>query len=89
MAKAKLLIIEDDEGLCSQYRWAFPEYDLLFAHTRAQGVALALKEQPAVAVTDLGLPPDADGVSEGFAALDAFANQLPEARAILDSLVPV
>jgi len=83
MAKAKLLIIEDDEGLCSQYRWAFPEYDLLFAHSRAQGVALALKEQPAVAVTDLGLPPDPDGVSEGFAALDAFANQLPKMKVIV------
>ena len=83
MAKAKLLIIEDDEGLCSQYRWAFPEYDLFFAHTRAQGVALALKEQPAVAVTDLGLPPDADGVSEGFAALDTFANQLPKMKVIV------
>ena len=83
MAKAKLLIIEDDEGLCSQYRWAFPEYDLFFAHTRAQGVALALKEHPAVAVTDLGLPPDADGVSEGFAALDAFANQLPKMKVIV------
>jgi len=40
MSKAKLLIVEDDEGLCSQYRWAFPEYDLLFAHNRAQALAL-------------------------------------------------
>ena len=24
MSKPKLLIVEDDEGLCSQYRWAFP-----------------------------------------------------------------
>ena len=26
MAKPKLLIVEDDEGLCSQYRWAFPAW---------------------------------------------------------------
>jgi len=83
MSKAKLLIVEDDEGLCSQYRWAFPEYDLLFAHNRAQALALALKEQPAVAVTDLGLPPDPDGVSEGFAIIDAFARQLPKMKVVV------
>ncbi len=83
MAKAKLLIVEDDEGLCSQYRWAFPEYDLHFAHHRAQAVALAQREQPAVAVTDLGLPPDADGVSEGFATLEAFVRLLPKMKVVV------
>ena len=37
MAKPKLLIVEDDEGLCSQYRWAFPACDVLLSHTRAAG----------------------------------------------------
>jgi two-component system NtrC family response regulator len=71
--KPKLLIIEDDEGLCSQYRWAFPEHSLLIAHARPQALALAQKEQPPVAIMDLGLPPDPDGVSEGFATLEALA----------------
>ena len=83
MTKAKLLIVEDDAGLCSQYRWAFPEYDLLFAHDRLTGLALAQREQPAVAVTDLGLPPDPDGVSEGFATLDAFAQHLPKMKVVV------
>jgi hypothetical protein len=30
---------------------------------------MARKEPPAVALLDLGLPPDAEGVSEGFATL--------------------
>ena len=30
-----LLIVEDDEGLCSQYRWAFPACEVLMAHARA------------------------------------------------------
>lgn len=81
--KAKLLIIEDDEGLCSQYRWAFPDYALLIAHARPQAMALALKEQPQVAIMDLGLPPDPDGVSEGFATLEALARQNPEMKVIV------
>jgi len=81
--KPKLLIIEDDEGLCSQYRWAFPEYSLLIAHARQPGLALAQKEQPAVAIMDLGLPPDPDGVSEGFATLEALARQNPDMKVIV------
>ncbi len=81
--KPKLLIIEDDEGLCSQYRWAFPEYSLLIAHARQPALALAQKEQPAVAIMDLGLPPDPDGVSEGFATLEALARQNPDMKVIV------
>ena len=43
----KLLIVEDDEGLCSQYRWAFPGLDVLMAHARAQAVALVKRESSA------------------------------------------
>ena len=38
-AKPKLLIVEDDEGLCSQYRWAFPACEVLMAQRRPQAVA--------------------------------------------------
>ena len=83
MSKPKLLIVEDDEGLCGQYRWAFPEYDLRIAHTRPQGLAAAQKDQPAVAIIDLGLPPDPDGVSEGFALLDSFARLHSDMKVIV------
>ena len=71
-AKPKLLIVEDDLGLCSQYRWAFPECELLFAHDREQALSLAQKERPSITIMDLGLPPDPDGVTEGFATLDGL-----------------
>ena len=77
MAKPKLLIVEDDEGLCSQYRWAFPACDVLLAHARPQAVALVKKEHPPVAIMDLGLPPDPDGVSEGFATLEEVLRIAP------------
>ncbi len=79
----KLLIVEDDVGLCSQYRWAFPSCEVVFAHTRLQALAVAQKERPAVAIMDLGLPPDPDGVSEGFATLDSLARQAPNTKVIV------
>ena len=69
MDRAKLLIVEDDDGLCRQYRWAFPEYQVFTAQTRQAGRALFARERPPVAILDLGLPPDADGASEGLALL--------------------
>jgi two-component system NtrC family response regulator len=83
MAKPKLLIVEDDEGLCSQYRWAFPACEILMAHARAQAVALVTRERPPVAIMDLGLPPDPDGVSEGFATLAAIIRIAPQTKIIV------
>ena len=83
MAKPKLLIVEDDEGLCSQYRWAFPACDVLMAHTRQQAIALVKREDPPVAIMDLGLPPDPDGVSEGFATLEEIQALAPKTKVIV------
>ncbi|MDE2200281.1 MAG: PEP-CTERM-box response regulator transcription factor [Rhodospirillales bacterium] len=81
--KPTLLIVEDDEGLCGQYRWAFPGFELAVAHTRPAALALAQKERPAVAIVDLGLPPDPDGVSEGFATVEALTALLPTSKVIV------
>ena len=83
MAKPKLLIIEDDEGLCSQYRWAFPACDVLMAHARPQALAIIRKEDPPVVIMDLGLPPDPDGVSEGFAILEEVSRIAPRTKMIV------
>jgi two-component system, NtrC family, response regulator len=83
MANPRLLIVEDDEGLCSQYRWAFPTCQVLLAHTRAQAVALVKRESPPVALMDLGLPPDPDGVSEGFATLEEVLRLAPQTKVIV------
>ena len=83
MSKPKLLIVEDDEGLCSQYRWAFPACDILMAHARQQAVALVRRENPPVAIMDLGLPPDPDGVSEGFATLTEALRLAPQTKVIV------
>jgi two-component system NtrC family response regulator len=83
MSKPKLLIVEDDEGLCSQYRWAFPTCEVLITHARPQAVALLRRENPPVVVMDLGLPPDPDGVSEGFATLSEVLRIAPQTKIII------
>lgn len=77
MSKPKLLVIEDDPGLCAQYRWAFPACRVLIASDRKGAEALLRKEAPAAALLDLGLPPDPEGVSEGFATLEALRSANP------------
>ena len=69
--------------MCGQYRWAFPAFDLLFAHDRHQALAITQKERPPLAIMDLGLPPDPDGVSEGFATLDGLLRLSPETKVIV------
>lgn len=83
MAKPKLLIVEDDVGLCSQYRWAFPAHEVLIAENRPQALTLVQKEHPPVVIMDLGLPPDPDGVSEGFAALAEILADDPDCKVIV------
>ena len=83
MAKPKLLIVEDDVGLCNQYRWAFPGYETLFAQDRKQALAVVQHDQPKLAIMDLGLPPDPDGVSEGFATLEQIARIAPDLKVIV------
>ena len=83
MSAPVLLIVEDDEGLCGQYRWAFPSYAVTTANTRAQAMAAMQRARPAVVITDLGLPPDPDGVTEGFAVLEAVLRAAPEVKVIV------
>jgi two-component system, NtrC family, response regulator len=77
MSKPKLLVIEDDPGLAAQYRWAFPDWKVLLAGDREQAEGLARREGPAVVLLDLGLPPDAEGVAEGFATLETLRREQP------------
>jgi len=83
MAKPKLLIIEDDPGLSGQYRWAFPGWDVLVAENRTTALTLLARERPPVVIMDLGLPPDPDGVTEGFATLAEALRQAPATKIVV------
>lgn len=84
-SRPKLLIVEDDAGLQRQLRWAYEEYDVLLAGTRAQAIDLLRAEEPAVVTLDLGLPPDPDGTSEGFATLAEILALKPDTKVIVAS----
>jgi two-component system NtrC family response regulator len=84
-SKPKLLIVEDDEGLQRQLRWAYDDYEVLCASDRKAAIDLIRSEEPPVVTLDLGLPPDPDGVSEGFATLETILSLKPETKVIVAS----
>jgi two-component system, NtrC family, response regulator len=83
--KPKLLIIEDDEGLQRQLRWAYDDYEVVVAGDRTSAIDALRAEAPAVVTLDLGLPPDPDGVSEGFATLAEILALKPDTKVIIAS----
>ena len=83
--KPKLLIVEDDEGLQAQLKWAYDDFDVVIAGTRDAALASLRSEEPAVVTLDLGLPPDPDGTSEGFAVLEAIMAMKPDTKVIVAS----
>ncbi|MEC7161337.1 MAG: response regulator, partial [Pseudomonadota bacterium] len=84
-SKPKLLIIEDDEGLQAQLKWAYEDFDVVLAGTRDSALAALRSEEPAVVTLDLGLPPDPDGVTEGFAVLETIMAMKPDTKVIVAS----
>ena len=84
-AKPKLLVIEDDAGLQAQLKWAYEDFQVVLASDRASAIAALRAEEPAVVTLDLGLPPDPDGTSEGFAVLDEIMALRPETKVIVAS----
>jgi len=83
--KPKLLIVEDDIGLQRQLRWAYEDYTVITAIDRASAIDALRAEEPDVVTLDLGLPPVPDGVSEGFATLDAILKLKPDTKVIVAS----
>lgn len=81
--KKKLLIVEDDLGLQKQLRWNFDAYDVLVAGDRESALAHVRRHEPAVITMDLGLPPDPDGASEGFAILQQILSLAPDTKIIV------
>lgn len=68
--KPKLLIIDDDDEIRSQMKWALcGDYEVHLAEDRSAGLQLCKVQNPLVVMLDLGLPPFPASTREGFAAL--------------------
>ena len=80
-----LLIVEDDEGLQRQLKWAYEGYEVVLTGDRAAAIEAVRLHEPAVVTLDLGLPPDPDGTSEGFATLTDILRLKPDTKVIVAS----
>jgi len=82
-SKPILLIIEDDAGLQSQLRWHFDQYETIVADNRQDAIAALRLHEAAVIIQDLGLPPDEDGVDEGFKCIQDILRISPNSKIIV------
>ena len=78
-----LLVVEDDEGLQRQLKWAYDGYQVVCAGDRASAIEALRVHEPAVVTLDLGLPPDPDGTDEGFATLAEILRLKPDTKVVV------
>jgi two-component system NtrC family response regulator len=81
--RRSLLVVEDDPALQLQMKWAFDGYEVAVASDRDEAVAQLRRVEPAVVTLDLGLPPETEGVGEGFRTLEKILELAPDTRVIV------
>lgn len=68
--KRRVLIVDDDEAIRTQTKWALnQDYDVWLAEDRRGALDVFAATPPAVTLLDLGLPPRPNGSEEGLAIL--------------------
>jgi two-component system NtrC family response regulator len=69
-AREKLLIVEDEEAIARQLKWALAEdYDVLLAPDGDRALAALKEARPGVLTLDLGLPPSPGDSTVGLGVL--------------------
>ena len=84
MSQPRLLIVEDDEAIRTQLKYALrDEFSLVFAGDRAQALTQLREAQPSVVTLDLGLPPAAHTAEEGLKTLEDILRTEPATRVVV------
>jgi two-component system NtrC family response regulator len=84
--KQKLLIVDDDDAIRTQMKWALSNhYEILLAEDRVGALSTFRTEHPAVTLLDLGLPPRPNDPDEGLATLSEILSVEPQAKVIIIS----
>jgi two-component system NtrC family response regulator len=84
--KPKLLIVDDDEEIRTQMRWALaPDYEISLAGDRSAAVERFRSARPSVVLLDLGLPPHAGTPDEGLATLSELLAQDRSTKVVIVS----
>ena len=82
--KPRLLIVEDDEDLRTQMKWALAQdFEVMMAQDRESALKVFAKSKPDVVMLDLGLPPQPASVEEGFAVLSEILTMDASAKIIV------
>lgn len=79
----QLLIVEDDLALQKQIKWSLDQFASVTADDCDSALVQLRRYAPAVVTMDLGLPPDADGTSEGFKLLEQMLVAAPDTKVIV------
>jgi len=85
MSDRKILIVDDDEGMLTQLKWGLEGYDVITASSRLHALEQFDLHHPSLVSLDLGLPPDAEGTTQGFAILDDILKRAPETKVVIVS----
>ena len=84
MDKPGILIIDDDDEVRTQMKWALAQqYNVLMAEDRQSALKQLKEHRPAVVTFDLGLPPSPGDTREGFAALADLLHSDPSLKVIV------
>lgn len=84
--KPKILIIDDDEEIRTQMKWAVAaDYHVALAGDRQEAIEVFRAHGPQVVLLDLGLPPSPNDTSEGMATLAALLTLDRSAKVIIIS----
>jgi two-component system, NtrC family, response regulator len=84
MDRPRILIVDDDDEVRSQMRWALnSRYEVLLAEDRASAIDVLQKDEPGVVTLDLGLPPSPGDTREGFLALAEILQMHPLTKVLV------
>jgi len=80
----KLLIVDDDEGILKQLKWAFAnDYEVSLASTKDEALKITAAQNPDLVALDINLDPDSPSSKDGISILEEIKNTNPEAKVIM------
>ena len=84
MDKPRLLIVDDDDELRTQMKWALAQhYEVVLAEDRQTALEALKSAQPHAVTLDLGLPPSSGDTREGFMALSDMLQTDPLLKVVV------